>query len=122
MITKMRIYIAAHDKDRALLCATYLRDRGHMIISDWFHLPFLPTDQYSERDRANIATLDVDQVAFSEALVLLDSPDRVPGGKFVEAGVALGLRKLVYVVGRRENMLMWHPAIKRFDTIEQLPL
>jgi hypothetical protein len=59
-------------------------------------------------------------VISSDALVLLSSPFRVPGGKFVETGIAVGRGMPVFVLGVRENMLMWHSSVQAFNTVEDL--
>ena len=56
----------------------------------------------------------------SDGLVLLACEGSCPGGKFVETGIALGTYSPVWVIGRRENMLMWHPWIVAKQSIEEV--
>ena len=109
----MNIYIAAHNQAEAKLVAVVLTIHGHVITSRWLDKPFRPTRSYFFREREGIAQMDFDDVVACDALVLLCPPGRrrSPGGKFVEAGIALGLGRRVYVMGPRENMLLWHPRI-----------
>jgi len=58
-------------------------------------------------------------VLAADALILLAGPDKYSGGKFVEAGIAIGAGKRVIVIGRRENMLLWHPQVDRVDTVDE---
>ncbi len=116
----MKIYIAAHDQIRARKLAEKLEAAGHEISSSWVRGEFKRTDNWSILERQEIAKGCTDEVLFSDALVLLDSADKVPGGKFVEMGVALGLGKWVIVSGRRENVLCWHPFIKQVGSDEQV--
>ncbi len=116
----MKIYVAAHDAGQAADAAKSLRAAGHDIVSTWHDLPFLPTKQHTEAERIAIAERDLIQVSESEAVVLLASPDKVPGGKFVEAGFALGLCLPILLVGRRENMLMWYKHVHQFDTVSEI--
>jgi hypothetical protein len=55
-----------------------------------------------------------------DVLVLIAGPDRYSGGKFVEAGIAIGAGKRVIVMGRRENMLLWNPDIDAVDTPDEV--
>ncbi len=111
----MKVYIAAADKDRAVLLAECLLEAGHEITSSWICQAFKRTQQHPATERAEIAWRDFRDVRECDALVLLDSEPCVPGGKFVEAGIALALGKRVIVASRRENMLLWHPSVEQVD-------
>jgi nucleoside 2-deoxyribosyltransferase len=104
----MRVYVASHDKELASVAAHELTSGGHHILSTWHQLEFKPTDEHPEWNRRVIAKRDADEVSMADAVVLIAGPDRYPGGKFVEVGIAIGQGKPVVVIGRRENMLMWH--------------
>lgn len=114
----MKIYVAAHCRWAGLHIAAVLRAAGHEITSRWLDQPFNPTGSVPLEERPGIAQQDAEDVIASDALVLIAGPDRYPGGKFVEAGVALGRGIKIVVIGRLENMLMWHPAIAQVDTPE----
>lgn len=114
----MKIYVAAHCRWAGNHVATVLREAGHQITSRWLDMEFKPTDQHSSNEKPAIAQIDFDDDAEADALVLLAGPERYPGGKFVEAGIALGLGRRVVVIGRRENMLMWLPTVEQVETPE----
>lgn len=95
-------------------------ESGHSIQARWLDEDFSKTSSYTDADKIKIATIDAEDVWLSDALILLPSPRRIPGGKFVEAGIAIGLGHPVYVLGQRENMLLWHPLVQSFPTIEDL--
>jgi len=116
----MQLYIAGHNQEEAKKAATILFEAGHSITSRWLYNDFKPTEEYSLSERKDIACMDASDVIASDAVVLLSSPEKVSGGKFVEVGIAIGLGKKVFIVGRRENMLMYHYLCKRFDSIETL--
>jgi nucleoside 2-deoxyribosyltransferase len=114
----MRIYVACHNPVLAESMAQKLRERGHTITSRWHDgRPFLTTDQHTLKERQQIAEEDLADVSEADALVLIAGPDKYSGGKFVEAGFALGIGLPVYVSGRRENMLLWHEAVKPFEDL-----
>lgn len=107
----MKVYVASHCRWAACHVASELKGE-HEIVSTWHESEFLPTNEKNENERGKIATADLNEIAESDALVLVSGPDRYPGGKFVEAGIAIGLGKRLVVIGRRENMLLWLPSIK----------
>jgi nucleoside 2-deoxyribosyltransferase len=115
----MKIYVAAHCRWAGLHAASVLKSSGHEITSRWLQKTFLPVSEHTPEERCEIALEDVEDVLRADALVLVAGPDKYSGGKFVEAGIALGLGKSVVVIGRRENMLLWHPAVVAVDTPEQ---
>lgn len=114
----MKIYIASHDRWAAEKAASVLSNAGHYIASQWHQKAFLPTDEHTVAERREIALEDVHDLSISDALVLIAGPDRYSGGKFVEAGIAIGQGKPVVVIGRRENMLMWLPIIQQVESAE----
>ena len=116
----MRVYIAGDSQEKCLEVAEKLIKAGHEIISSWLYEKFLRTRKYTPDQRAAIAMQDESDILDSEALVCVAGPDLIPGGKFVEVGIAHGMGKMVCVLGRRENMLMWHPSFLCADNIEAL--
>jgi nucleoside 2-deoxyribosyltransferase len=91
----------------------------HEIVSRWVNMPFNPTESHTVDERKAIAKMDADDVAACDCLILLSGPAKYSGGKFVESGIALALGKRVVVVGARENMLLWHPAVEQIDDVRE---
>lgn len=118
----MKIYVASHDRWAACHVAEILRSKGHVIVSRWHNKEFLPTTEHNEAERREIALEDFEDVTVSDALVLVSGPDKYSGGKFVEAGIALGQGKRVIVIGRRENMLLWLPSVDLVGSPEEVEL
>lgn len=116
----MKIYIASHSQELARALAEKLVAAGHTITSSWLAVPFNPTVTHTGQERQLIAAQDTQDVLDADVLVLMAGPDKYPGGKFVEAGIAMGAGRKVFVLGRRENMLLWHPAITAAETVEEL--
>ena len=116
----MKFYIAGCNQQTAIALSNELKSLGHDIICTWLTTPFKRTLEHSIEERVAIAKLDAEEVTMADAVVLLESPERIPGGKFVEAGIAIGQGKMVFNIGRRENMLMWHPQVWQCDSVEVL--
>lgn len=114
----MKIYIASHSRELALEIEQQIKhNTNHKIVSRWIYCPFNPTNSYSLSDRQRIAEEDVNDVKSCDLLVLQSGEEKYPGGKFVELGIALGLNKKVYVIGREENMLIYYKDITICSTI-----
>ena len=108
----MKIYISSHSQELARELAKKLEENGHTIVSSWINVEFLPTEKIAnEAEKMDIAVRDVEEVKSCDCVYHIAGPDRYPGGKFVEVGVALGLGKPVMLIGRRENCLMYHPLV-----------
>lgn len=116
----MKVYIACHSVELVANAAAKLHAAGIIIHSTWHWQEFLPTEQHSESERREIAERDRREVRESDALVLIAGPDKYSGGKFVEAGIAIGSGVPVVVLGRRENMLLWLGEVEAFDEISDV--
>jgi hypothetical protein len=114
----MRFYVAAHDKLLASLVSRVITAAGHDCTSTWLKSEFLPTKDHTIEERMSIAFEDFEDVCSSDVLVLVAGDEKYSGGKFVEAGIAMGRGIPVIVIGRRENMLLWHHSVMQVDTAE----
>lgn len=110
----MKVFITASSKWTGLFWKEYLERHGHMIVSTWHDRPFFKLS--IDDDKTKIADFSFEQIKDSDIVLLIDDPDTVPGGKFVDAGFALGLGKKVVLVGRRENLKMHSSSVLSADT------
>lgn len=120
----MKFFIASHSQQKAIELRNLLIKVGHEVVSRWitddtkFHQGMCA---YTEEERKYIAKMDEEDVRMaSDGLILLaeDEGKNVPGGKHVETGIAIGLNKPVYVIGRRENIFHWHPNVRVFKNFK----
>lgn len=118
----INIYIASHSQKEAVALADEILQQParFSISAAWLTTSFNPTSTHTDEEKEEIADIDVADVGRSDVLVLMAGPDKYSGGKFVEAGIALGQKKPVVVYGRRENMLLWHHNIIQVDTLTDL--
>ncbi len=121
----MMIYIASHSQPRARELKGVLESQGHVIVARWIDCDAkfgLGVGAYSDEERRALAVMDEEDVRTADALVLLAEPEGhlVPGGKHVETGMAIALQRPVFVVGRRENLFHWHPAVTLVPTVDAL--
>lgn len=115
----MKVYVASHSRELAEEQARILVDHGHETTSRWHTKAFHPTSHHTHDECVAVALEDLEDIKAADALVLLAGPDKYSGGKFVEAGIAVGLGKTVVVVGRRENMLLWLPELLVVESMSE---
>lgn len=115
------VYMAARWSRRAEVegYAANLRSAGHGVTSRWLTDPQHRMEMVDGTDvqafNAELAMHDVIDVAAADVLVYF-SPGGTRGGCHVEFGMALALGKPIYLVGEREHVFTWLPAIECFDT------
>jgi len=120
MSEPLRLYIAAHSQDAAKRLKRELEQRGHVCTARWISDASFARKTDDEAKSA-AAVMDLEDVlAGRDGLVLLSESEgvMVPGGKHVEMGFALAKEYPIYVIGRRENTLQYHPSVKSYATLE----
>jgi len=117
----MKFYIASKSQLAVLGWRDTIVDLGHEVTARWLDQEgFGSGPPYDDAERTKYAQQDEDDVYRCNALILRAEPDLkgVKGGKHVETGMALILGKPVFVIGERENIFHWHPAVTIFPTFE----
>src|SRR5262249_55092997 len=84
------VYISSHNLEEAEALAEKIRAAGHVVVSTWHAEVYDPQWAMSPAARdgsaVNLALIE----HRADVLVLQSGPDKYPGGKFVEAGFAMG--------------------------------
>lgn len=108
----MRIYIAApfQLRDEAIVIMHRLESLRHVVTSRWLRMVM--------DDNAGSARMDLDDVAASDLVLLLNGPSG--GGKDVEMGYALALGLPIVLLGRRTNVFHHLPQVRVIERIEDL--
>ena len=141
----MIIYLAARYSRREELCRyrRQLEDLGHTVQARWLdgghqigdHGTPIGDDGESlvegdseaasaeaARLRTRFALDDWEDVNAADLVISFTEPPRSKpnrGGRHVEFGIALANLARVFVVGHRENIFHWLPAVKFFETWEE---
>jgi nucleoside 2-deoxyribosyltransferase len=105
----VKIYLASkyHTKPRMARYAKELRAVGHQVVSRWHDA----TKSVGWREAAVRDTHDVNKC---DILVMFTRPFSPSGGRHVELGLALAMRKRVLLIGRkRENVFQDYPGVRR---------
>ena len=122
----MKLFIASRSQTSAREVMERLQAGGHVVTSRWittdkkFHQG---VEAYTDAERTAIALMDEEDVRqATDGLVLIAEPpgEMVPGGKHVETGIALAMGRPVFVIGRKENIFHWHPAVRVFADLDAL--
>jgi hypothetical protein len=114
----IKCYIAGCNIDECRALRDLLVEKGYEITAKWLDEPFRRTLTYSVENRRHIANMDRDDVLRSDLLIHFATDRYIPGGKFVEVGIAIGANIPVINVGHQENMLMWCDSVETVDTQE----
>lgn len=112
-----KVYVSSHDLWAAKYMAQRLTQAGHTVVSTWHEREDKMT---KEGAGGLIAVYNDPEIRSADALVLIACQGMVPGGKHVEAGIALGAGKRVYVLGDRENKLYYHPKADAVANVKML--
>lgn len=118
---QLDFYISAHSPELAQRLADKIIDTGHRVLSQW-HLNAGPKLDLIAADDWNRRVVDnVERIKYADVLLLLSAyPERVPGGKFFEAGCAFSLDLPIWVVGPIENGMVAGAYTRQFDTVDAL--
>lgn len=115
----MNVYISSHCRWAAQHVKAVAKAAGLAVASTWHDEQPRDLEKLTEPEIADKLAANYSRILSSDALILVASPDKVPGGKFVEVGIAWALGKRILVVGRRENLYLRSPAVEAFETPEQ---
>lgn len=134
----MKIYLASRYSRREELCEyrKKLEDLGHSVTSRWLNGKHQISDggkpignhgeslvEGDDGSSSEHAREDVKDVEDCDLLIAFTEPPRSNasrGGRHVELGLALGLKKRIFVIGHRENIFCWLPDVEFFPTIDHI--
>lgn len=126
----MRIYLAARYSRRKELRGVreVLQAMGHVVTSrwldtDWDRTPEGQSSAAPPEYRAKYAVIDLEDVESADAVVsFTEEPESGGGrgGRHVEHGYAMALKKRIYVVGHRENLFHEHPSTRFHEDVSSL--
>ena len=130
------IYIAARYDRREEMCgyADILRSMGYEVNSRWLlgtqqihpNAEKVDVDKHPEHGVTILARPfaedDVEDVGNADTLIFFSEPPESHskrGGRHVEFGMALALKKRIIVIGNRENVFHCLSYIERYDTWQE---
>jgi hypothetical protein len=140
----MQFYLASRYKRREELCKyrEELLELGHTVEARWLDGSHQISDKGTpigdggeamveatgghgkegEKLMEKFARDDIEDVCFADAVINFTEPPRSEanrGGRHVEYGIALALKKRLIIVGYRENLFHWVPFAEFYQTWEE---
>lgn len=119
----MKFYLAARFSRKAELqgYAKRLEAQGHIVTSRWLGQDDEDSYEKLSPEKARICgEHDVEDVLNADAIINFTEPAGVPsssrGGRHVELGIAIGVKKILIAIGLKENVFHWLPNIEWFCT------
>jgi len=121
----MKLYLSASyvRKQELRGYRSRLENLGHVITSEWLNEPEYGDDGYTMKEGPDylfLANRDVVDIELSEGFVAFtEAPGGYPrGGRHVEYGIAIAMKKELFVVGYRENAFHHLPDVRFFDNFD----
>ncbi len=125
----MKIYIASRFSRRHEChdLAKFLMEIGHQITSRWVksdsdHVIVGLSKQAADSERTRFADEDIEDVTNCDCMIsLMEEPrNNSRGGRHVEFGYALALKKSMFIIGPRETVFHHLSGVYQFDDVGSL--
>lgn len=126
----MKIYIAASFTKREQACR--LRDRliecGFIITSGWLNGQYPLYGNGNNLDMEKFSQMDLEDVTRAYCVVQItdvsiedkNNKQQTKGGRHTELGFALAQGKHVFLLGPREQVFHFHPAVHQVNELDEL--
>ncbi|SRR5216684_3101414 len=121
----MKFYVASKFEHASAVSRAIaeLTVAGHAVTLDWTKHEQFDWNKPREADRLawKYSYLDVEGVRSADVFIMLTYNGLSMRGAYVELGVALGLGKLVYIVGEQpRNIFSFYPGVRVVESLEQV--
>src|SRR6266851_9941961 len=121
----MRVYVASkfENAEAVRKAIAELTAAGHEVTRDWTAQEHWDWDTPGATERLawKYSYLDVEVVRQADVFIMLTYNGLSMQGAYVELGVALGLGKLVYIVGERpRSIFSYYPGVRVVESLEQV--
>lgn len=118
----MKFYFASRFRHKAkiLEISKLLESKKHKVVSSWINNPSLKPYEENEKQCRLMAKKIESEIKKSDIFVLIS--DRAGTDMFVELGIAISLKKKIYVVGKygKRSLMHFYPEIKHIFSIKDL--
>jgi hypothetical protein len=124
----MTFYLASRysRRDELNLYRAELEKHENRVTSRWLDGTHSMQDdvkpgQYADAEQRRFAMEDYSDLQQAEVVISFTEEPRSPhgrGGRHVEFGIALAMRKLCVIIGPRENVFHYYPGVERFRSWE----
>ena len=118
----MKFYFASRfrHKEKILDISKILESKKHKVVSSWIYNPSLKPYEENEKECRLMAKKIESEIKKSDVFVLIS--DRAGTDMFVELGIAISLKKKIYVIGKygKRSLMHFHPGIKNLISMGDL--
>ncbi len=118
----MKFYFASRikNKEKLLKFSKILEKNNHKVVSSWMNVGSLkPYSENQQQSRAMAKKIEGD-IKKCDIFVLIS--DKAGTDMFVELGIAISLKKKIYIVGKwnKRSLMHFHPHVKHVDALNTL--
>ncbi len=118
----MKFYFASRyrHKEKLLKIKEQLEMHKHKVVSSWLTVDSLrPYEERSKECRAMAARIER-EIKSCDILVLIS--DKAGTDMFIESGIAIALKKKIYVVGTwgKRSLMHFHPMITHVSALSDI--
>lgn len=118
----MKFYFASRikNKEKLLKFSEVLEKNKHKVVSSWMNTGSLKPYEDREKDCKVMAKKIETEIKKCDIFVLIS--DKAGTDMFVELGIAISLKKKIYIVGKwnKRSLMHFHPSIKHIDSLDFL--
>ena len=126
LIARPRLYLAGRysRKEELKSYVPLLEANGFEVLTNWLKEKAdsnIGLDEMTNEECEDTSNVDLTDIQSVEAMLFFaeDPLTGTPrGGRHVEFGYALALKKPIFVVGPKENIFHWQPYVTHFESIE----
>ena len=124
----MKIYLASRYQNYPLMqeWSAELFYYGHDVTSRWIKGDHeITTDAKGDEERRRFAEEDIQDLMEADVIIFHSDPfffRSGRGGRHVEFGMALALKKKIVLIGERENVFHWLPNVLIYQSFEEYVL
>lgn len=118
----MKFYFASRikNKEKLLTFSEVLENNNHKVVSSWMHAPSLKPYLENDKQCRLMAKKIENEIKKCDVFVLIS--DKAETDMFVELGIAISLKKEIYIVGKynKRSLMHFHSGIKHVDSLDLL--
>lgn len=120
----MKFYFASRyrHKEKLLKISKFLEAKKHKVVSSWLYIQSLKPYEENQKQSRKMAAKIEKEIKNCDVFILIS--DKAGTDMFVESGIAIALKKKIFVVGKwnKRSLMHFHPRIIHVDSLESLIL
>jgi nucleoside 2-deoxyribosyltransferase len=118
----MKYYFASryHHREKLLKVADLLIAKKHKVVSSWLWVDSLRPYEENQKESRLMAARIEREIKNCDIFILIS--DKAGTDMFVEYGIAIALKKKIYIVGKwnKRSLMHFHPHITQIDSLKDI--